>query len=128
MMSAIPGKRKIEQRDPFLQRHLQLEIYFRDSGERLTKNSNVESEQDRDPKPKKQKKRDDVFRPPVAVLVHSVRPAQCLRNSRNENGAEINAEHDADVSEHSSGPGQNHACDLRVENVLHFRIGRKKTS
>ena len=44
-------KGEIERRDPFLKRNLQLQIYFRDTGQRLTENNGVETNKNRDPEP-----------------------------------------------------------------------------
>src|SRR5205814_1826903 len=66
------GEGKIEGDDPFLERDAQLEIDLGNAGQRFAKNGEIEGENDGDPEPEKQKERDDIFRPPVAILGHAV--------------------------------------------------------
>src|SRR5205085_8058315 len=70
-----------------------------------------------------EEERDDVFRPPVAILDHAVRPAERVRGRRNEKGAEPKAKKDhADVCQRPARFGHNDVRDQRVDDLLHLWI------
>ena len=109
-------------------KELTLKINFSDASERLTKDDEVEGENNDDPEPEKEKERDDVFRPPVTILGHAVGMAKRARNCGNEKSAEVNAEENAGSREGAPASSDDDAGDHAVEYFLDFGIGRKKSA
>ena len=111
-----------------LKRDAELEIDLGDAGKGFAEDGDVEGEEDGDPKPKKEEERDDVFRPPIAILGDAVGAAEGVGDGGDEHRAEINAEDDARGGERAAAPGDDDVCHHAVENFLHFRVGREKSA
>src|SRR5436190_23933161 len=56
----------------------------------------------------------------------SVGPAKSMRNRGDEKRAEIYPENDPEVRQGPARAGHNHAGGLRVEDLLHLRVGGQK--
>ena len=104
-----------------------MKIHFRDSGQRFAEDHGVKTKKDGDAEPEKEQKRNDVLRPPVAIFQHAVCFAQCSRDGRDKDCAEINSENDSGVCEQAARAGYDNAGRGSVENVLHLGIGREET-
>src|ERR1051325_1604428 len=58
--------------------------------------------------------------------MHSMGAAKCMRYGGNEQGAQVDSEDNSEVRQGSARTSDHDACRLRIEDLLHFRIGREE--
>src|ERR1041384_5027291 len=58
--------------------------------------------------------------------MHSMSAAECMRYGGNEQGAQVDSKDNSEVRQGSARASDHDACGLRIEDLLHFGIGREK--